>query len=163
METYVLNASPIIVLAKAGFLEPVLKLPGRIWIPSVVAREVQDCKDPLDPASSWLKTADANAFLHAEKQISEFVSAWGLGAGESSVISLAETLPSAMVVLDDLAGRRCAKALGLPVTGTLGLLLRAKRAGCIEQVAPALDAVREVGLFVVERHIRIILEKAGEQ
>ena len=53
-------------------------------------------------------------------------------------------------------------ALGLSVTGTLGLLLLAKKAGCLEKVAPAVDAVVEAGLFVAERHIQAIREKAGE-
>jgi len=53
-------------------------------------------------------------------------------------------------------------AVGLPVTGTLGLLLLAKQVGRIEKVAPALDAVVEAGLFVAERHLNAIREKAGE-
>lgn len=109
-----------------------------------------------------MQGAAAAAYLHDVPQISDFVSAWGLGAGESSVISLAETLPKATVVLDDLAARRCAMAVGLPVTGTLGLLLLAKQVGRIEKVAPALDAVVEAGLFVAERHLNAIREKAGE-
>jgi predicted nucleic acid-binding protein len=85
-----------------------------------------------------------------------------LGKGESSVISLAETLAIATPVLHDLAARRCAMALRLPVTGTLGLLLMAKKAGCLEKVAPALDAVVDAGLFIPDRHIQAIRDKAGE-
>ncbi|MFP4353423.1 MAG: DUF3368 domain-containing protein [Puniceicoccaceae bacterium] len=160
--TFVFNASPLIVLAKAGLLEQMIELPERVMIPSAVAREVSNCSDPDDPALAWLQRPEAAAYLHEASQISDFVSAWGLGVGESSVISLAEALPRATVVLDDLAARRCAMALGLPVTGTLGLLLMAKKAGCVEKVTVALDAVVAAGLFVSERHLKVIREKAGE-
>lgn len=160
--TFVFNASPLIVLAKAGMLERILELPERVLIPRAVALEVGNCNDPSDPACVWLQRTEAAAYLHDSPQVSDFVSAWGLGAGESSVISLAETLPEATVVLDDLAARRCAMALGLSVTGTLGLLLLAKRAGRIEKVGPALDAIVDAGLFVSERHLKAIREKAGE-
>lgn len=160
--TFVFNASPLIVLAKAGLLERMLELPQCVLIPNAVALEVSNCSDPHDPACLWLQRSETAAYLHDSPQASDFVSAWSLGAGESSVISLAETLPLATVVLDDLAARRCAMALGLSVTGTLGLLLLAKKSGCIEKVAPAVDAVVAAGLFVAERHIQAIREKAGE-
>ncbi len=160
--TFVFNASPLIVLAKAGLLERVLELPQCVLIPHSVALEVSNCRDPHDPARLWLQRAETAAYLHDSPQVSDFVSAWGLGKGESSVISLAETLPIATPVLDDLAARRCAMALRLPVTGTLGLLLMAKKAGCLEKVAPALDAVVDAGLFISDRHIQAIRDKAGE-
>ncbi len=53
-------------------------------------------------------------------------------------------------------------ALGLRVTGTLGLLLMAKQVGRIEKVSPALDAVIDAGLFVSAGQIQAIREKAGE-
>lgn len=160
--TFVFNASPLIVLAKADLLETVLQLPQKVLIPDAVALEIQGCDDVDDPASVWLQNPQSNAFIHNSPLVSEFVAAWGLGAGESSVISLTKTLPDAIAVLDDLAARRCATALGLSVTGTLGLLLRAKREGLIEKVAPALDAIVHAGIYISERHLHAIREKAGE-
>jgi predicted nucleic acid-binding protein len=123
---------------------------------------VENCDDPCDPARIWLHKAEAKAYLCDTSPVSDFVAAWSLGAGESSVIALGETLSSATVVLDDLAARRCAMALGLSVTGTMGLLLMAKKTGCIEKVTPALDAVINAGLFISKRHVQAIREKAGE-
>ena len=160
--TFVFNASPLIVLAKADLWERVLQLPERVFVPNAVALEVSNCKDPHDPARLWLQRPEAVAYLQDAPLVSDFVAAWGLGAGESSVISLALTLSEATVVLDDLAARRCATALGLKVVGTLGLLLMAKKAGCIEEVTSALDAVVVAGLFVSKRHIQAIREKAEE-
>ena len=94
--------------------------------------------------------------------VSDFITAWGLGAGESSVLSFAENLPQATAVLDDLAARRCAMALGLSVTGTLGLLLEAKKRGHINAVSPALNAIVAAGLYISRHHLDAIREKAGE-
>jgi predicted nucleic acid-binding protein len=45
----------------------------------------------------------------------------------------------AIVVLDDALARQVAETLGLCLTGTLGLLLDAKRVGLIPKVSPVLD------------------------
>src|SRR5439155_547834 len=61
-----------------------------------------------------------------------------LGAGERGVLaySLASSL-RALCVLDDRAARAEARRLGLPYTGTLGLILRAKMEGRLALALPA--------------------------
>ncbi len=44
-----------------------------------------------------------------------------------------------LLLLDDQAARRLALGLHLPIIGTLGLLLAAKRKGLLEAVKPCLD------------------------
>jgi predicted nucleic acid-binding protein len=88
--------------------------------------------------------------------------AWDLGAGESAVISLTEATPGAVAVLDDLAARRCAQAIGLKIIGTLGLVLMAKRAGVIPSASQALDAIVAAGLFISPHHLETIRIQAGE-
>ncbi len=61
-----------------------------------------------DPAKTWIR--DHPGARCPNPIIQEFVLAWDLGAGESAVISLAETIPGSTAVLDDLAARRCAQA-----------------------------------------------------
>ena len=69
----------------------------------------------------------------------------------------------AVVVLDDALARRIAETLGLYLTGTLGLLLDAKRAGLVPAVAPLLDQL-QVLRFRVAPHTRTaVLELAGER
>jgi len=78
------------------------------------------------------------------------------------VITAVAGSPGSVAVLDDLAARRCALALGINVTGTLGLLLMAERAGAIVSLRRALDAVTDAGLFVSPRHVGAILAAGGE-
>jgi len=160
--TLVFNASPLIVLAKSGLLEATIELADRLMIPKAVFDEVNRHDDPADAASIWLRSAKASECIAETSGESEFIAAWGLGAGESSVISLTEKTPGSTAVLDDLAARRCATALGLHIIGALGLLLMAKRSGHIRKVSEALDAVVTAGLYISEKHLSEIRRLAGE-
>ncbi len=158
--TLVFNASPLIVLAKAGLLESFLPLADQVWIPQAVAEEISQAKEPGDPASRWI--AEKSSLIHPTTPISPFLMAWDLGAGESAVISMTAASTNAVAVLDDLAARRCAQAMGLRIVGTLGLILMAKRARIIPSASRALDAVVAAGLFISPHHLEAIRIQAGE-
>jgi predicted nucleic acid-binding protein len=158
--TLVFNASPLIVLAKAGLLDQLLPLADEVSIPEAVAREVSAVADPADPASRWIATQ--SSLIHPSTPITPFLMAWDLGAGESAVMSLTDAKTHAIAVLDDLAARRCAQAMGLRIIGTLGLVLMAKREGIITSATRALDAIVAAGLFVSRHHLERICNQAGE-
>jgi predicted nucleic acid-binding protein len=75
---------------------------------------------------------------------------------------LALELREAVVVLDDALGRRVAETLGLPLTGTLGLLLDAKRAGLVPAVAPLLDQLQALRFRLASHTRAAVLKLAGE-
>ena len=83
------------------------------------------------------------------------------GSGEAEVIALAvhQRLP---VLLDELAGRRAAGALGLTIIGSLGVLRRAKAGGHIDRIRPLATAMVEAGIYfhdsLLERFYREIDE-----
>lgn len=158
--TLVFNASPLIVLAKSDLIDRLLPLANQIWIPQAVADEIRNVKSSTDPASLWL--AGKNSLIHPQTQISPFVLAWDLGAGESEVISVTEKISGSTAVLDDLSARRCAQAMDIQLTGTLGLILLAKRKGLIPSASSALDAVAAAGMFVTQHHLDAIRIAAGE-
>lgn len=93
----------------------------------------------------------------------EAILQWGLGAGESSVIALALSLTggfaSATAVLDDLQARRCARAAGLSVVGTLGVVVRAARQRRLPKARPTIRALRAAGLYLDDRVIRTVLQR----
>lgn len=85
-----------------------------------------------------------------------------LGPGETAVLALALEIQDAVVILDDGLARRHTHRLGLRLTGTLGLLLHAKRAGYIDAVSPMLDALQSLR-FRLDPKTRIaVLRRAGE-
>jgi predicted nucleic acid-binding protein len=85
-----------------------------------------------------------------------------LGPGEVAVLALALELRDAVVVLDDALARQMAETLSLRLTGTLGLLLDAKRVGLVPTIAPLLDQLQDLQ-FRLASHTRIaVLKLAGE-
>ena len=59
-----------------------------------------------------------------------------LGAGEAQVLALALEEPGSLVILDDHLAREVAKLQNLRITGTAGVILKAKQEGYISAVAP---------------------------
>lgn len=66
------------------------------------------------------------------------------------------------VIIDDLGGRKCADSLDIPVRGTLGLVLAAKRRGVIPKARPVIEDMMSAGLYLSKRVLDRALEKVGE-
>ena len=77
----------------------------------------------------WLRVVD-------DRRLSPEIVEWDLGAGESQVLAFGHENPGCEAALDDLDTRRCAASLGIPLTGTLGVILRAKSEGKIPAALP---------------------------
>ncbi len=109
----VVNASPLIYLAEAGLLSLLRQAASSVWVPEPVAKEIR-AYDPDDPTAKALASQGWLEVKPIDATTGELL-AWSLGAGETSVIALAQASPGSVAVIDDLAGRRCAEALGLPL------------------------------------------------
>lgn len=146
MKPAVLNASPLIILARAGYLDLVGKLVSPVVIPRAVAMEI-NAGPPEDPAvrflaqPSWLSVVDLTPALSP-------IAIWRLGQGESEVLEYAHRNPGTIAILDDKAARRTARALEVPITGTLGMLLAAAQSGLLPSLKDAIEAVKRCGLYV---------------
>lgn len=157
-EPPVVNASPLIVLARAGRVELLLLLGERIVVPDPVADEVTVHSDEAARAianHAWLEQTPA-------APISPTVAAWDLGRGESAVLSWAAAHPGSIAVLDDYAARTCAEVLGVPIVGTLGLALRAKMCGRVPAARSLVDELRRAGLYLSDKLIDDALSLVGE-
>jgi predicted nucleic acid-binding protein len=154
------NASPLIFLARANLLDLLQLASPEIIVPAPVADEILR-EGPEDPAAralrttSWLRIVDA-------PPVPPVVQAWDLGAGESSVLAWALGHPGTVAILDDLAARRCAAALHVPVRGTLGLILLAKQRGRIDAARPILEAMRATGMYLSDAVLDRSLTLVGE-
>jgi predicted nucleic acid-binding protein len=154
------NASPLIFLAEVGLLE-VLRQPGvPVLVPDAVLEEISRL-GPHDPAiravqgSPWIQIVTTPV-------IPDVVRVWDLGAGETAVLAVALEAPDSMAVMDDQPARRCARVLGVPTQGTLGLVLLAKQQGLIPVVRPMLEQLKQAGMYLTDSLERQILEAAGE-
>lgn len=87
---------------------------------------------------------------------------WGLGSGETAVISHAIALTGSVAVLDDLAARTCAGKYGVRVIGSLGVLLKAKDLSLIAVLKPELQRLMKVGSQLHPALVQKALALAGE-
>jgi predicted nucleic acid-binding protein len=83
--------------------------------------------------------------------------------GEASAIALALETSENIVILDDWKARKVAERLGLSVTGTLGVIIKAKNTGIIPSIKPYLDKIRETNFRVSEELEQIALKEANEK
>jgi predicted nucleic acid-binding protein len=137
------------------------ELSDELIVPDVVVREVG-----AKPEGERVLTevaALSGVRIESEIPVSSELAAWNLGRGESQVLALAEAdARSCRAVLDDLEARRCAQSLGLPLIGTLGVVLRAKRKGVLEAARPVIEHLLRVGLYASDQLIEKALSHLGE-
>jgi len=127
----VINASPLIYLSKLGIIEILPKLFTRIITTRTVKQEVLQEKTAPEQAilsevfGSWLEVEKADEKI--VKKLTELQ----IHKGEAEVIAIGRELlakeKSTVVIIDDLLAREIATSLGLTVTGTIGVLLKATK------------------------------------
>jgi len=70
--------------------------------------------------------------------------------------------PGTEVIIDDLAGRKCAASLDISLRGTLGIVLVAKRRGLIPRARPVIESMMSAGLYLSRRVLDEALRRVGE-
>ncbi len=154
-ETWVVNASPLISLAKIGRLDLLRAAERDVLIPAAVAEEI--LAGPAgDLASVALTARDLAEPVPTASRVE--VVEWGLGAGETAVLSLALDR-GATAVIDDREARAAARSLGVPLIGTLGVVIRARREGRIPSAASVIADLRRVGLRLDDSLLRQALQQ----
>ncbi len=157
---WILDASPLILLAKVGYAHLLLDLPTSCCIPQAVAEEIVRGA-PHDPAR--VLVVEGRIPIIDVPSLSPDVLAWNLGPGETAVISYALTHPNVTAILDDMAARKCARSLGVRVKGTLGVVVLAKRKGLVPSAAAIFRDLLSVGAYFDDALARHVLQQIGEQ
>ncbi len=156
----VVNASPLILLSRTDRLDLLASLAKTIVVPEAVIREIRagsnrdDTIERVKVLSSVLRVDD--------QPVPDRIRSWDLGAGESQVLVHGLRRPGSEVVLDDLAARRCAHSLDLPMIGTLGIVVLCRHRGLISAARPVIEALCDAGLRVKPRLVDEALAKVGE-
>ena len=161
MSTWVVNASPLILLGKIGRLGLLTALPERLMVPFAVEEEIAAGPHD-DPARAWVAGPGKEFVVPAVNHDPRIV-AWDLGRGETAVLSHAIAGKDRICLLDDRAARDCAAVFNLHVIGSVGILLRAKRAGLLPAVQPEITALLRAGALLSDTVVQECLHLAGEQ
>jgi len=158
-EAWVVNASPLILFARIDRLDLIEHLAPAIQIPNAVIEEVRAGQDKDRTAATALEWT--GKYRVEDIAIAASIEHWDLGLGEAQVIAHCVD-GSRWAVLDDRAARRCATAHGVRVIGTLGVVLRAKKAGQVGSARPLVKELVAAGMFMGDGFVEGVLASIGE-
>lgn len=144
------NSSCLIGLQSAGLLDILEKLYTNIEVPDAVAAEFGIGL----PAWVLLRSVKNQALVQSLRL--------QLGSGEAEAIALAMESAAARLILDDKKARTIARQLGIPITGTVGIVLRAKDQGLVNSVRDVLNALQAANFHISSALQQEALKRAGE-
>ncbi len=157
----VINTGPLIALVAAtGDFVILRELYSRVVVPFEVCGEI------MAGGQSGFAVPEFQAADFLEKQpnplsIGTFLHN-SLDNGEASVIQSAIDLKIATVCIDEAVGRRIARLNALAVTGSIGILLRAKQEGAPISIRTALDNMHRHGIWLSRDIAASAIKLAGE-
>ena len=162
MRKVIVNTTPLIALSHVRQLDILRKMYGEILIPQAVYQELSEkqksvCKKQVDNSLDW---------IHIEKIRNEMAKSMyktQLHDGEVEVMILAKEKSADIVIIDDANAKKHAKYLGLPVTGTLGVLIKAKKLGYIYELKPIIQEMMDNHIYISEKLMEFCIQQAGEE
>lgn len=155
------NTSPLLYLHQVGCLSVLQQLYRTIIVPPAVQEELEAGKrqgvDVPDVSSlAWIH-------IHPVASAALVPAVVDLGQGEAEVIALGLEIADSLLILDDQLARRIADLHKLRYTGTLGVLVKAKRTGYLSSVGAVVTALREKGMWLNNMIVEDVLRLSGEQ
>jgi predicted nucleic acid-binding protein len=145
------DTSVFILLSKIGQLDLLQKLYSTVHTTLKIAEEFGE------PLPDWV-------ILQFVTNVQvESVLALQIDAGEASAIALALEVPERLLILDDLKARNIAKQLGIAITGTLGIIVKAKINGHISSVKPLINRIKQTNFRISPALEEAVLKEAGER
>ncbi len=159
MREVVTNTSPLLYLHQLGKLELLGALYSKVLVPKSVVDELDAGRAlghdvPRVDELPWTRVVSSPT-------VALLALATDLGRGESEAIAIAHER-QALLILDDGLARRHASLLRITLTGTLGVLLKAKTSGHISRVEPLVTRLSELGFHLSARTRDAVLKLANE-
>lgn len=154
------NTSPLFYLHRLRHLDLLQKLYQRVVVPEAVVNELKAGRDQGEDVP---EVVDYDWIAVRSVRVPALIRLiTDLGAGEAQVLTLALEEPGSLVILDDLLARKVAKLQNIRLTGTAGVILKAKQEGHISAVAPLLDRLIQLGFRLSDAVKTSILKLAQE-
>ncbi|QZZ19731.1 DUF3368 domain-containing protein [Leptothermofonsia sichuanensis E412] len=151
----VANTSPINYLLLIDQIDLLPRLFQAIIIPDVVRDEMVDQSAP-SVLQQWINNPPPWLVIQAVSGIDETLNT--LDPGEQAAITLAQTLPADLLIIDERLGRRIANDRGIPIIGTLGILDDAARQGLVE-LSDAIARLQQTNFRISRRIIQQLLDE----
>ena len=156
------DTTPLRHLIAIGKVDLLRKVYGAVVVPLTVWSELQAESTPssvktwLQSAPDWMQVRGAREPLPGDASLDMLDQ---LDAGEREAIRLALELKADLLLMDEADGRSLALGLGLPVTGTLGLLERAGVLGVLSDLPATLADLEASGFYLSARLRESVLDR----
>lgn len=146
MPEVISNTSCLIVLDNIGMLEILKDLYGTI----IITQEVSEEFGKTVP--DWIEVREVSDKKYL-KLMKNFVD-----LGEASTIALAVEADENITILDDLKARKLAQKLNLKITGTLGIIIKARKKNIISSTKKVLNKLKNEGFRISKELEKEILK-----
>jgi len=137
-DSIVVDTSSLIALERINLLEILCQLYKEVIVPESVIKEFGNISLPC----LSIRKIESNL-------LKLLITDLNLGKGEAEVIALANQ-KGLTVVIDDSKARKVAENMGLKLTGTIGVLMRAEKEGLIVSAPDKVKELKEKGFYVSE-------------
>ena len=161
MRKVISNSTPLIALKKIEKLELLYKIYGEIIIPYGVYEEVileSSVKEPHD----FIKESGFIKIMKIRNEEAKRLFSTSLHKDEVEIMILAVEVKANLCIIDDLLARRYAKYNNLNITGTIGVLLKAKELCIITKIRPIMDELIDSGVYIDSKLYNKVVEISGE-
>jgi len=148
--TVIADTSCLIALSKIEAIELLKELYEEVYITEEIALEFGES------LPEWVRIENVK-----NKKYQQLLDLY-LDLGEASAIALALEKVDVLLILDDLKGRKEAEKLGFRITGTLGVLFKAKKTGLITELKSYIEKLKAVGFRLSPKIEEDILRKSNE-
>lgn len=161
MTLWVANTSPLVFLGHIGRLELLRRETREVCLPLAVLAEIREkrdaaCRAVEEACKVWLAVREVK-----DRSAVEIIEA-DLHRGEAEAIVLARELRAERLVIDDQDARRFALRRGIPVIGTVGILLASRLRVEIPSLREELKRLTDIGFRIEPKLVEAALRKAGE-
>lgn len=162
MVKVVANSSPLIFLAKLQKLDLLHNLFENLTIPQAVYEETV-VEGKQHPESRYIKKADWILNYNIKNQRLATFLRQLVDEGEAEAITLSLENDADLLLVDDKDVRKIAKHFGLEITGTIGVLLLAKKKKILTTLQPLISELREEGFRISGNVVKKILQEASKE
>lgn len=155
------DSTPLITLMKVQRLDILMDMFGEVLIPSAVFSEVTENENYREEAD-LIKESDYIRVVTVEdnERVAFLQRAVGLDLGESEAIIYADNERADLLLMDEIAGRKVAQNMKLPITGSLGIIVQAFRKGYISahEAEDILEGIRNANRHISARLLKDALD-----
>ena len=151
MRNVIVDTSCLIVLENIESLFILERMYGTVFVTPTIQREF----GKELPSFAEIKSAQNRKYEALLRSV--------VDPGEASAIALCLEVDEPLLILDDRKARTIAREAGIPLTGTIGVIVKAKETGIVSAVSPLLERLSESGFWMSDELRSHVSKLSGEQ